>query len=89
MDQEFFICESLLLSVALYFLMKRILENKAVTKKKQIAKQALYQWQNSRMIVKNHTVTDYRVRLFFHQNSLLWDLSIQWTPFIFSKLDDL
>ena len=56
MDQEFFICESLLLSVALYFLMTRILENKAVTKKKQIAKQALYQWQNSRMIVKNHTV---------------------------------
>ena len=89
MDQEFFICESLLLSVALYFLMTRILENKAVTKKKQIAKQALYQWQNSRMIVKNHTVTAYRVRLFVHQNSLLWDLSIKWIPFIFSKLDDL
>lgn len=52
MDQEFFICESQLLSVALHFLMKRILENKAVTKKKQTAKQALYQWQNSRMIVK-------------------------------------
>ena len=71
MDQEFSIYESLLLSVALYFLMKRILENKAVTKKKQIAIQALYPWQNSRMIVKNHTVTDYRVRFFFHQNSLL------------------